>query len=84
MESKEELEKELEDLKTEQKEREKVEKMKKEIQALKAKNPQPGTLQAARKDIGGSGIVDMLSRNHYRNGIFLLGLFCGLLTQLVF
>ena len=74
MESKEELEKELEDLKTEQKEREKVEKMKKEIQALKA----------VRKDIGGSGIVDMLSRNHHRNAWILLGLFCGLLTQLVF
>jgi hypothetical protein len=84
MESKEELEKELEDLKTEQKEREKVEKMKKEIQALKAKQSQAAPAQQPRKDIGGSGIVDMLSRNHYRNGIFLLGLFCGLLTQLVF
>ena len=91
MESEEELENELADLKAEQKEREaerikqaKVAKMKAEIQALKTKQPQATPPPAPRKDIGGSGIVDMLTRNHYRNGIFLLGLFCGLLTQLVF
>jgi len=84
METKDGLAKELETLKAEQKEREKIEKMKAEIQALKAKNAPAAPAPQPRKDIGGSGIVDMLMRNHYRNAIFLLGLFCGLLTQLVF
>ena len=84
MESKAELEMELKTLKAKQKELEDMKKMKAEIQALKAKNAPATPAPQPRKDIGGSGIVDMLSRNHHRNLWILLGLFCGLLTQLVF
>ena len=81
---KEKLETELKALKAEDKERREVARKRAEVEALRAKNAPAAPATKPRKDIGGSGIVDMLSRNHYRNGIFLLGLFCGLLTQLVF
>ena len=81
---KEKLETELKALKAEDKERREVARKRAEVEALKAKNAPATPAPQPRKDIGGSGIVDMLMRNHYRNAIFLLGLFCGLLTQLVF